>query len=62
MGPGGGAQLTPAGVVNGVDANNNAVGGGGGPDEGNRWFQVQQLWRHHAYLNGNIDKWEDLIS
>lgn len=39
----------------GMDANNNVVGGGvGGPEEGNRWtqFQVQQLWRHHAYLNG----------
>lgn len=25
-------------------------------EEGNRWtqFQVQQLWRHHAYLNGNL--------
>lgn len=47
--------------MNGIvmDANNNVVGGGGGgggagPEEGNRWtqFQVQQLWRHHAYLNG----------
>lgn len=39
-----------------MDANNNVVGnGGGGPDEGNRWtHQVQQLWRHHAYLNGNM--------
>lgn len=28
----------------------------GGNDENNRWtqYQVQQLWRHHAYLNG---KW-----
>lgn len=25
-------------------------------EENNRWtqFQVQQLWRHHAYLNGNL--------
>jgi hypothetical protein len=25
-------------------------------DENNRWtqYQVQQLWRHHAYLNGNV--------
>lgn len=30
--------------------NNNVV------EEGNRWtqFQVQQLWRHHAYLNGMV--------
>lgn len=25
-------------------------------DDGSRWtqYQVQQLWRHHAYLNGNV--------
>ena len=27
-------------------------------DENNRWtqYQVQQLWRHHAYLNGKVTK------
>jgi hypothetical protein len=27
-------------------------------DENNRWtqYQVQQLWRHHAYLNGNVTR------
>lgn len=36
--------------------NNNHPNGGGAGDEGNRWtqFQMQQLWRHHAYLNGNL--------
>lgn len=55
VGPGNGMNGPQNGNV--MDANNNVVGGGGGgggPDEGNRWtqFQVQQLWRHHAYLNG----------
>lgn len=33
--------------------NNNII-----TDENNRWtqYQVQQLWRHHAYLNGNEDR------
>lgn len=36
---------------NNSNTNNNA----NSTEEGNRWtqFQVQQLWRHHAYLNGN---------
>lgn len=54
VGPGNNGMTAPQ---NGMDANNNVVaGGGGGSDEGNRWtqFQVQQLWRHHAYLNGNV--------
>lgn len=70
IGPGGILPMT--GPQIGMDANNNVVGGGvgggggagggGGPDEGNRWtqFQVQQLWRHHAYLNGKDELAIDL--
>lgn len=37
-------------------ANNNNNNHHPNAEEGNRWtqFQVQQLWRHHAYLNGNL--------
>lgn len=39
-------------------SNNQQNGGNGGSasDENARWtqFQVQQLWRHHAYLNGMV--------
>lgn len=40
-----------AGAVNNNNNNNHH-----NAEEGNRWtqFQVQQLWRHHAYLNGNL--------
>lgn len=52
--------------TNGANNNNTNIPGqlpqqqnGSNPnngEEGNRWtqFQVQQLWRHHAYLNGNV--------
>lgn len=34
--------------------NNNNTTNNNNNEEGNRWtqYQVQQLWRHHAYLNG----------
>lgn len=37
--------------VNGNNHNTNSIN-----EDGNRWtqYQVQQLWRHHAYLNGNV--------
>lgn len=36
---------------NGNNPNTNGIS-----EDGNRWtqYQVQQLWRHHAYLNGNV--------
>lgn len=42
--------------TNGTPNNNNA--NNPNTDENNRWtqYQVQQLWRHHAYLNGKVTK------
>lgn len=39
-----------------VNNNTNSVNN----DENNRWtqYQVQQLWRHHAYLNGKVKSGE----
>ncbi|CAD7082553.1 unnamed protein product [Hermetia illucens] len=45
-------------------SNNQQNGGNGGSasDENARWtqFQVQQLWRHHAYLNGKSGNSKDI--
>lgn len=43
-----------SGNNNGTTNNNNNVI----TDDNNRWtqYQVQQLWRHHAYLNGNDNR------
>lgn len=53
-------QLHHQHVINNNNNNNNAAtnnnNNNNNTEEGNRWtqFQVQQLWRHHAYLNGNV--------
>ncbi|XP_055688543.1 hepatic leukemia factor isoform X2 [Lutzomyia longipalpis] len=52
---------TPNGGPNGGMNGNNGANGVNG-EEGNRWtqFQVQQLWRHHAYLNGKSGNSKDI--
>ncbi|GAB0099863.1 GATA zinc finger domain-containing protein 10 isoform X1 [Sergentomyia squamirostris] len=54
----GASSLVP---LNGMNGTNGANGTNGG-EENNRWtqFQVQQIWRHHAYLNGKSGNSKDI--
>lgn len=44
--------------TDGTTNNNNNNNSNATNDENNRWtqYQVQQLWRHHAYLNGKVTR------
>lgn len=41
-----------------MSSNTNGTANNNNPDENSRWtqYQVQQLWRHHAYLNGKVTR------